>query len=147
MNNLEITKVEDKTSLNECLKIRNKVFVKEKNVPKEIEVDKYDTLDNECDHFIIEYKNKYVGTLRCLHENNNIIKLQRFCFFKEYRNLGLGKQALEYIENYYKLKNKKIIKMNAKYQVYKFYEKCEYKNNSEVFIEADIEHIEMIKEI
>lgn len=146
-NDLEIIKVENIENLNECLKIRNEVFIKEKNVPKEIEVDEYDYLNNKCDHFIIEYEKKKIGTLRCLNVDSNIIKIQRFCFLKEYRKLGLGKATLNYIENYYRQKNKKKIIMDAKYGVYKFYEKCGYEKNSDVFIEANIEHIRMIKNI
>lgn len=147
MKDLEIIKVENKNDLDKCLNIRESVFTKEQGVSKEIEVDEYDSLNNNCIHFLIKYKNVDVGTLRCLFQENNTIKLQRFCFLKEYRNLGIGKKILNYIENYYKEYGNKLIKLDAQYQVYKFYEKCGYIKNSEIFIEANIKHIEMIKEI
>lgn len=147
MKDLKILLVEDINTLNECLEIRNEVFVKEKNVPKKIENDKYDYLNNICDHFIIEYNNKKVGTFRCIHEDISTIKLQRFCFLKKYRNLGIGKKTLEYIESYYRHKDKKVINLDAKYQVYRFYEKCGYEKSSDVFTELNIKHIKMTKNI
>lgn len=147
MNDLEIIQVENANDLATCLNIRNSVFTKEQGVPKEFEVDEYDTLNHKCIHFLMKYKNIYVGTLRGLFQENNTIKLQRFCFLKEYRNLGMGKKTLQYIENYYKNCGKTLIKLDAQYQVYKFYEKCGYSKNSEIFTEANIKHIEMIKRL
>ena len=92
MNDLEIIQVENANDLATCLNIRNSVFTKEQGVPKEFEVDEYDTLNHKCIHFLMKYKNIYVGTLRGLFQENNTIKLQRFCFLKEYRNLGMGKR-------------------------------------------------------
>ena len=147
MKNLEIVYVENENDLKECLKIRNEVFIKEKNVPKEIEVDYYDILNEICNHFLIKYEDKNIGTFRCVYEDDNTIKLQRFCLIKEFRNLGIGKKSLNYIENYYKSKNLKYITLNSKYNVSKFYEKCGYKKISKTFIEANVKHIKMKKNI
>ncbi len=147
MKDLEIIKVEDIDSLNICLNIRELVFTKEQGVSKDIEVDLYDSINNDCIHFLIKYKNISVGTIRCLYKENNAVKLQRFCFLKEYRNLGLGREVLKYIEDFYKDRGIKIIKLDSQYQVYKFYEKCGYIKDSDIFMEAGIKHIEMIKNI
>lgn len=133
----EVIKVDNTIDLDKRLNIREFVFTKEQGVLKEIEVDNYDSLNNNCIHFLIKYKNIDVGTLRCLFQDNKTIKLQRFCFLKEYRNLGLGKMVLQYIENF--------INFDAQYQVYKFYEKCGYSKKIEVFIESNIKYIGMIK--
>lgn len=143
---LNIIKVSNKEDLKKCLDIREKVFIEEKKVPIEIENDCYDIITEACDHFLIKYENKTVGTLRCYVKEKDEVKLQRFCILKEYRKLGIGKEVLAYIENYYK-NYKKVIKMDAKYEALVFYEKCGYKKISEVFIEANIEHIAMIKYI
>lgn len=143
---LNIIRVNDNDKLKKCLKIREEVFTNEKGVPKEIENDKYDLLSNEYEHFLIVLDNKEVGTLRCNIEKEKEVIIQRFCILKEYRRLGLGRKTLEYIENYYK-KSKEIIKMDAKYEVSGFYEKCGYKKISDVFIEANIKHIKMIKSL
>ncbi len=147
MANINILKIDDNDMLNESLEIRKKVFTDEKSVPRNIECDKYDETLNLCDHFIIIYNDMKVGTLRCLNLGDDVVKLQRFCFLKDYRNLGLGRKTLNFIENFYKEQGIHKITMDAKYQVSGFYEKCGYIKQSEIFIEAGIEHIKMSKNL
>lgn len=147
MENINILKINDDNMLNEALEIRKRVFTDEKLVPRSIEHDKYDETLELCDHFIIIYNDIKVGTFRCLNMDDNTVKLQRFCFLKDYRNLGLGKKTLEFIESFYKTQGIKKITMDAKYQVSGFYEKCGYIKQSEIFVEAGIEHIKMSKSL
>lgn len=147
MKNIEVLKVMDEESLKQCLKVREEVFVVEKGVSKGIEVDEHDCLDKLCDHFLIKYQNNNVGTIRCLHTTGDIIRVQRFCFLKEQRGIGLGKTVMKYIENYYKKLGIKTIEMDAKYEVHGFYEKCGYSKTSDVFLEVNIEHIKMMKNL
>lgn len=147
MESINIFKINDNNMLNEALEIRKKVFTDEKLVPRNIEHDKYDEALDLCDHFIIIYNDIKVGTLRCLNIGDNTVQLQRFCFLKDYRNLGLGKKTLQFIENFYKEQGINKITMDAKYQVSGFYEKCGYIKQSEIFIEAGIEHIKMNKNL
>ena len=147
MKNIEIYEVADKDTLERCLEMRDKVFSVEKGVPKEIEVDKFDCLNESCSHFLIRYQNEDAGTIRCLSISNDTVKIQRFCFLKEYRGLGLGKSVIAYMENYYKKQGFATMEMDAKYEVCGFYEKCGYKKVSDIFIEANIKHIKMMKEL
>ncbi len=147
MRQVEIQKAMDKNMLENCLEIRRQVFIIEKGVPKEIEVDKYDCLEEACSHFLVRYQNKDVGTIRCLETSSDRVRIQRFCFLKEYRGLGLGKIVIAYIENYYKRQGYSTVEMDAKYEVFGFYEKCGYQRVSDVFIEAGIPHVKMQKEI
>jgi len=145
VSDLEICLADNSYDLKQCLEIRNTVFVLEKGVPKEIEVDEYDCLNKSCDHFLIKYKGNAVGTIRCFYISGNAIKIQRFCFLKEYRKLGLGKAVMEYIENYYGKRGMTQMMLDAKYEVYGFYEKCGYKRVSDIFMEAGIAHVKMMK--
>lgn len=147
MENIEIYKAVDADALNRCLEIRNRVFTLERGVPKEIEVDEYDCPSKSCDHFLLIFGKNDAGTIRCLYTENNNIQIQRFCFLKEYRGLGLGRIVMEYIEDYYKNRGISGIELDSKYEVCGFYEKCGYEKVSEVFIEASIEHIKMRKRI
>lgn len=147
MNDIRIILAETMEQLERHLKIRKAVFTVEKNVPKDIEVDEYDRLGACCNHFLIQYHHYDVGAVRCLHTTKGIIRIQRFCFLKEYRGLGLGKITMNYIEDYYRQKGKTTVEMDAKYEVCRFYEKCGYKRISDVFTEAGIPHITMIKKL
>ncbi len=147
MNDIKVLKINDNNILNDALEIRKKVFTDEKSVPRNIEHDKYDESLDLCDHFIIIYNDIKVGTLRCLNVGDNTVQLQRFCFLKDYRNLGLGKKTLTFIEDFYKNQGINSIIMDAKYQVSGFYEKCGYIKRSEIFVEAGIEHVKMSKNL
>lgn len=146
MKNLNIIKIEDEDTFKTYAKIRYDVFTLEKHVPSEIEVDQYDALDNICDHFLIIYNFQNIGAIRIMKEKS-FIRFQRFCILKEFRQLGIGKQVISYIEKYYKDKNIYHIVMDAKYEVYPFYEKCGYHCVSDKFIEANIPHIKMEKDL
>lgn len=147
MKNVKILKVVNGDMLKRCLKIREEVFTLEKGVSKEIEVDKYDCLNELSNHFLIKSQNDDIGTIRCLYVFKDTIKIQRFCFLEGYRGLGFGRIVMEYIENYYKNQGIRKIEMDAKYEVFSFYEKCGYKRVSDIFIEANIEHVKMMKTI
>lgn len=143
---IKICKAENISDLEKCLNIRYQVFTVEKGVPKDIEVDSFDNLESVCHHFLILKDNEPCGTLRCMNVEDSV-KVQRFCILKDFRNLGIGKTAMEFVEEFYKKIGKMKIQMDSKYSVYKFYEKCGYKQVSDVFMEANIGHIKMIKEI
>ena len=147
MENIKIYKVIDNDMLEKCLAIRNMVFTVEKEVPKEIEIDEYDCINELCTHFLVRYQNNDVGTIRCLCLSNNTLRIQRFCFLKKYRELGLGKIVIRYIEDFYRNQGIAVIEMNAKYDVFGFYEKCGYQKVSDIFMEANIKHIKMMKKL
>ncbi len=147
MIRLSIIKAYNEDIIRRCLDIRKAVFIEEKNVPHEIEVDRYDCINGECCHFLIQYKENDVGAFRCLDVSENTVRLQRLCVLKEYRSMGIGKAAINYMENYFKMNGKTKIVLDAKFSVRGFYEKCGYKKISDIFIEAGIEHIKMAKNI
>ena len=145
MENIKIDKAIDLATLERCLKIRNNVFTLERGVPTEIEVDSYDCLNHACIHFLVRYCENDIGAVRCLLTADGNIQVQRFCIIKEYRELGFGQTVMEYIEAYYGNQGIKRIELDAKYEVAEFYEKCGYVKVSDVFIEANIEHVKMMK--
>ncbi len=142
---LEILRVTDEGMLSECLKIREEVFTGEKNVPKDIEVDGLDVINGRCTHFLIKADGGNAGTLRCLELSGDTVRLQRFCFLRKYRGQGLGRLTLQYIENCYK--NRSRIVLDAQIDASGFYERCGYEKVSDVFMEAGIPHIKMMKNI
>lgn len=147
MNNIEIYKAENNEMLERCLKIRNSVFIVEKGVPEEIEIDEYDSINEMCAHFLVRYQNADAGTVRCLNISDDTLKIQRFCILKEYRKSGLGRKVIEYIENEYKKQGFETVEMDAKYEAFRFYEKCGYSRVSDVFMEANVKHVKMMKNI
>ena len=162
--------------LNRARSVREQVFTIEKKIPKSIEVDELDCLNDSCDHFVVEMvepeessihkvvldesearargnglieskqiEHADICALRCKKIDDKCIQLQRFCVLKEYRGVGVGRFALEQIENYYWSKGIEVIALDAKFHVSEFYEKCGYVVVSEPFMEADLLHVVMEK--
>ena len=127
------------------LDIRNKVFVIGQNCPYEIEV--VPNEEKEAKHFLIYYKETPIGTIRYRQTGDREFKLERFAILEEYRGHGYGKQAFLYLVN--KLEedyNPCLIYFNAQYQLLDYYKKLGFKEEGEVFYEANIKHIRMIKQ-
>jgi predicted GNAT family N-acyltransferase len=143
MINFRIIKTDE--DLENALRIRREVFVEEHNVPESIELDEFDTLDSQCKHILVLYNKKPVGTARCNLISDTELKVQRFCFLPEYRNVGFGKLLLEFIEKEFSQIGYNYFFLEAKFSVHKFYEKCGYKKVSDIFIEANVPHIKMEK--
>ena len=53
---IQIVKANDIRTLNQCIEIRRLVFTVEQNIPKDIEIDEYDTLNQKCDHYLVKYR-------------------------------------------------------------------------------------------
>ncbi|MCH5342695.1 MAG: GNAT family N-acetyltransferase [Acetatifactor sp.] len=133
--------------LERCLKLRNTVFTVERGVPREIEVDEFDCLGSVCDHVLIEGEGRDVGALRCMHMDDGIIKLQRFCVLKDCRGRRYGRIALGLLEGYYRRKNVTKLVLDSKFEASGFYEKCGYMKVSKLFEEAGVPHIKMEKSL
>lgn len=133
--------------IKKCLEIRHQAFVVEKNVPESIEVDEKDTVASDCVHFLVYEDEKAVGTFRISINDNNVARLQRFCVLKEYRKMGYGSYAMEFVEGYCSSMKVKKIVFDAQCTAVDFYKKQGYSVFSEEFIEAGIMHVKMSKKI
>ena len=143
---VEVICAEDIATLQSCLKMRENVFVKEMNVPAEIERDEHDILGGSCCHFLIKFGGKPAGALRCMTDGTDAV-LQRFCILKEYRTKGAGASAVAFVEEFLRSMGCKNIRLDAKHHACGFYEKCGYQKASDMFIEANVPHYKMIKEL
>lgn len=140
-----LTVVQSQDDLDKCLAVRRDVFIREKGVPEEIEIDAFDTLRPDCLHFLILQNEKPVGTLRCRILSPDRVKLQRFCLLKEFRGKGIGEAAMEQIADFCRKEGFRVMELDAKYEAGAFYEKCGCRAVSGIFIEANVPHIRMEK--
>lgn len=143
MNSKRITKVSD---LKKAFHIRKQVFVEEQGVPLKDEFDEFDTLDGQCEHILVYYDEKAVGTGR-LRVVDGLGKLERICILEPYRKFGLGKVIIQTLEEIAKNKKMDRVKLHGQTQAEGFYKKLGYQTSSNVFIEDGIPHILMIKEL
>jgi len=143
-----VTKIiTDDDSLKEALNIRKKVFVEEQGVSEELEYDKYDNLNNrQCEHILVYFNETPVGTGR-LKIVDGIGKLERICVLKPYRKFNIGREIMSALEDLAKSKGISKVKLHAQKHAEGFYKKLGYQTSSDVFMEAGIPHILMIKEL
>jgi predicted GNAT family N-acyltransferase len=141
VNQLKIKQVETKQEYEQILNIRKKVFIEEQKVPKDIEIDEYET---ESTHFILYLNKKPIGCARI--RLNNFAKLERIAILKKHRRNGFGKRLTEFLIDYCHKKNIFDIRLNSQLSVANFYEKIGFKKVGQVFFEAGIKHVEMFLE-
>lgn len=140
---MEIKEAIDKKDLDQVFNIRKTVFVEEQGVPLDNELDEYEDISN---HILVYYENKPVATGR-LRIVDNIGKLERICVIIDYRKYGLGKLVVEGLEKLAREKGIKKTKLHAQVQAKGFYEKVGYIQVSEEFMEENIRHIAMTKDL
>ncbi|MBT3206384.1 MAG: GNAT family N-acetyltransferase [Gammaproteobacteria bacterium] len=121
----------------QLINVRTQVFVEEQQVPRDIEIDGKDA---ECSHVkALNLDGEVIGTARLLPTNY----IGRMCVLKAYRHLGIGAEMLSYFINYARQNHIPSLRLNAQISAIAFYQKYGFICDSEVFIEADIEHIHM----
>ena len=141
--------LETKEELNLGFALRIEVFVKEQNVPIELELD---DKDNSVDTIHIGYflGNILVGVARLIDMDKDVIHIGRVVIDKEYRGQGIGRELIIGCENIAQqiLKRKIIIELSAQIQAENFYKSLGYNRvNDIIYLDAGIEHVDMKKEI
>ena len=129
--------------------LRIEVFVKEQNVPIELELDDKDYSDNTV-HIGYFNDNKLIGVARLIDMDKDVIHIGRVVIDKEYRGEGIGRELIIGCETTAKniLKREIIIELSAQIQAEKFYESLGYNRvNDKIYLDAGIEHVDMRKVI
>lgn len=129
--------------------LRIEVFVKEQNVPIELELDDKDHSDNTV-HIGYFNDNKLIGVARLIDMDKDVIHIGRVVIDKEYRGEGIGRELIIGCETTAKniLKREIIIELSAQIQAEKFYESLGYNRvNDKIYLDAGIEHVDMRKVI
>ena len=137
-----ITKVtnwnEDKSALGS---IRKKVFIEEQKVPEELEWDEY---DEQCMHVLVtDDQNKPIATGRIKPDGH----IGRMAVLKEYRNTGIGSAILKELIKSAQDKHLTKVYLHAQTTAISFYEKQGFKTCSEEFMDANIPHKTMEKQL
>ena len=141
--------LESKEELDLGFALRIKVFVKEQNVPIELELDDKDHSDNTV-HIGYFHDDRLIGVARLIDMDKDIIHIGRVVIDKDYRGKGIGRKLIVGCETTAKniLKREIIIELSAQIQAEKFYESLGYNRvNDTIYLDAGIEHVDMRKVI
>ena len=119
--------------------IRKSVFNTELGIS---ESELFDKHDETCDHFLIFDGKKIAGSVR-IRSIENTIKLERMAILKEFRTKNYGKNCILQIKEYYSTKNFSQLILDSIYSVRRFYKKCGFIEEGEIFQRVGIDHIRM----
>ncbi|MCF7926817.1 MAG: GNAT family N-acetyltransferase [Candidatus Izimaplasma sp.] len=134
-----IIEAKTKNEIIDHFTVRGEVFIIGQNIDWDEE---FDGLDKDCVLFNAYLDNKVIGAARMY---NN--KVGRVAVLEKYRRQGVGREIMEYIELYALKHNIKELVLNSQTYISQFYEELGYKKLGDVFKEAKIDHIKMIKKI
>ena len=141
--------LKSKEELNLGFALRTEVFVKEQNVPIELELDEKDYSENTV-HIGYFDDDKLIGIARLIDLDKDVIHIGRVVIDKEYRGQGIGRELIIGCENITQqiLKRKTIIELSAQIQAENFYKSLGYNRvNDKIYLDAGIEHVDMRKVI
>lgn len=143
---MEYKKITLDEDLSAAFHIRKAVFVEEQGVPLEDEFDEFDRLDGNCQHILVYYDEKPVGTGR-VRVVDSLGKLERICILESYRKFGLGKVIIRALEEIAEGMGVSQVKLHGQTHAEGFYQKFGYQTSSDIFMEDGIPHILMIKNL
>ena len=126
--------------LQKAFDIRKEVFVVEQAVSEEEE---WDGLDEIATHFLATYKGEAAGTARWRVTPEGAIKLERFCVLAPFRGLQIGASLVKAVID--DIPADTYAYLHAQIQVVDFYKKWGFETVGEVFEEADILHLKMVR--
>ena len=125
-----------------CLALRFDVFVVEQGVPVEEE---RDDLDDSALHLLASDNGVPLGTARIVFLDDTA-KIGRVCVVKSARGTGLGAKLIEAcVETARTQAGITRAKLGAQIQALGFYEKLGFEPCGEVYLDAGIEHRDMVR--
>ncbi len=125
--------------------LRTEVFVQEQGVPQEIE---WDEADHTAVHAVVfNHLNQAVATGRLLQHAPGVARIGRMAVSRVLRGGSLGRQVLLALMQAAAERGDTQVVLHAQCSAQGFYERLGYAPHGEVFHEAGIAHIEMVKKL
>ena len=136
--------VENEEELAGAIAVRFRVFVSEQSIPPEEELDQADATSS---HAIALVEDTVVGTGRLIRQDPSTGQIGRMAVDREWRRRGVGGQILLYLEDLARTRGMTLTVLHAQEYAKAFYAAHGYQQHGEVFLEVDIPHVEMWKDL
>ena len=127
-----------------ALIVREAVFIREQGIDPEVEIDDYDAI---CWHALAYLDGEPVGTARLILQDRFSAKIGRMAVVAEARQHGIGTQLMRLLEDYARRQGITRIVLDAQLQVIPFYQRLGYEVQGDVFLDADILHQRMTRQL
>jgi len=119
--------------------IRTIVFIEEQHVPEVLEWDEY---DETSVHILVEYNGEAIATGRLLETG----QIGRMAVIKKYRSKGIGSEIIKKLMLIAEKEGMQLLFLNAQVDAVLFYKKFGFKEEGEVFDDAGIPHLRMVRD-
>ncbi len=120
--------------------VREKVFVEEQQVPRELEWDEW---DERCEHALAcDAEGCTIGTARLLPDG----RIGRMAVLRDWRGQGVGTALLEAMLERARARSMARVTLHAQIQAAGFYRRFGFSERGREFLEAGIPHVEMALE-
>ncbi len=124
-----------------CLELRRVVFILEQGVSLEDEVD---GRDGEARHLLAWADGVAVGTARLLVEGD-VGKIGRVCVLEQARGMGMGADLIRFaVEVFRGVPGVRKVKLGAQIHALGFYERLGFVAVGPVYMDAGMEHRDMV---
>ncbi len=144
MAEIVVKLVETESELEGAINVRMRVFVIEQQIPAEEELD---DADAAATHAIALNQGQIVGTGRLLYLDGGIAQIGRMAVVRQFRRRGVGGRILSFLEDEARAQGFGSCMLHAQEYVKAFYAGSGYVEHGDVFLEADIPHVEMRKDL
>lgn len=138
---VHITRTDWQTHADALRQVREKVFIEEQHVPETLEWDEFD--DNAVHFLASDDQGAPIGCIRLLPSG----QISRLCVLEQFRSHGVGRQLLDRAEQEARDQGMTEVFLHAQTQACAFYEHAGFSVNGGIFLEADIPHRQMTKEL
>ena len=144
MDGVVLKLVETEAELEAAIGVRFRVFVTEQSVPPEEELDRADAT---AIHAIAVHQGQVVGTGRLVRRGGRTAQIGRMAVDQPWRRQGIGAQVLQYLEEVAHSQGLRHCVLHAQEYVKGFYAAHGYQEYGDPFLEVNIPHVKMRKEL
>ncbi len=141
---LVVKLVENEDEFESAIAVRFRVFVAEQAIPPEEELDEDDAT---AIHAIALVQGQVVGTGRLVSREDGDGQVGRMAVDQPWRGQGVGGRILIFLEDEARFLGMARCVLHAQEYVKGFYAAHGYQEYGETFLEVDIPHVEMHKEL
>src|ERR1039458_429896 len=139
----EVRRVRTKGEMDAALELRHEVFCEEQGVPKHEELD---GRDHEALHLVAVGEGELLATCRLLFVGPTV-QFSRLAVRASARRRGIATALLELAEAETRAAGARRLVLHAQTYAQQLYEAAGYESRGRVFIEADIEHVAMERQL
>ena len=138
---VSVVPVTSESGLRAAFAIRTAVFVDEQGVDPTLEMDVHDD-DPAVVHVLARVADDPVGTGRIRRVETTTAKVERVAVLPAYRGRGVGQEIMRALESLVPEGVTDLV-LHSQHTVEGFYQTLGYRRDSEVFVEAGIDHVRM----